>query len=430
MRRHRAAPPGWRRRFGHSLKARLVLLFLLLALGTAGLFFAGTRALFSTGWRELARPLISDYVDRLATEIGSPPSLLRAQALVARLPVSVRIDGPLLQWQSHPQRGDRGPRDEALKAMFSRDTADGHHLVFGVSAWHWDDHPGGLGWGVLAGLLGLTALAYAYVRRLLRPLDDIRAGALRLGDGDFSKPIPLRRHDELGDLAGQVNTMASRLQHMLEGQRGLLLAISHELRSPLTRARLHAELLADGSERDALLRDLGQMRDLISDLLESERLAAGSAVLRREPTDLNALVRERVAQQFDGRDIRLALDPALPWLALDRVRIELLVRNLLDNALRHGGGGPVLLSTTRSTDAIQLSVRDQGPGVAEAQLEQLGQAFYRPDTARTRAAGGVGLGLYLCRLVAQSHGGKLHFANGQPGLVVSLRLPLDEGPAR
>ena len=429
MRRQRAAQPGWRRRFGHSLKARLVLLFLLLALGMAGLFFAGTRALVSSGWRELARPLISDYVDRLATEIGSPPSLLRAQALVARLPVSVRIDGPLLQWQSHPQRADRSPRDEALRAMLSRDTADGHHIVFGVSAWRWDDHPGGLGWGVLAGLLGLTALAYAYVRRLFRPLDDIRAGALRFGDGDFSRPIPLRRHDELGDLAGQVNTMASRLQHMLEGQRGLLLAISHELRSPLTRARLHAELLADGSGRDALLRDLGQMRDLISDLLESERLAAGTAVLQREPTDLNALVRERVAQQFGGRDISLALDPALPLLALDRVRMELLVRNLLDNALRHGGGGPVLLSTECSSGAIELSVRDHGPGVAQAQLGQLGQAFYRPDAARTRAAGGVGLGLYLCRLVAASHGGQLQFANGQPGLVVSLRLPLDGAAA-
>ena len=432
MRPLRSAVPGWRRRVGHSLKARLVLLFLLLALGTAALFFAGTRALFSSGWRELARPLISDYVDRLAAEIGSPPSLARAQALVARLPLSVRIDGPLLRWQSHPQRSDHGPRDEALKAMLSRSTADGHRIIFGVSAWRWDDHPGGPGWGVLAGLLGLTALAYAYVRRLFRPLDDIRAGALRFGGGDFSQPIPLRHRDELGDLAGQVNTMASRLQHMLEGQRGLLLAISHELRSPLTRARLHAELLGDGAERDALLRDLGQMRDLISDLLESERLAAGNATLQREPTDLNALVQAQVALQMeghgdgpgDGHNVTLALDPALPLLALDRVRLQLLVRNLLDNALRHGGPGPVQLCTRLDADGVVLAVRDSGPGVADVQLAQLGQAFYRPDAARTRAAGGVGLGLYLCRLVAESHGGRLLFAHGRPGLAVSLHLPL------
>ena len=423
-RRHR---PGWRQRFGHSLKARLVLLFLLLALGTTGLFFAGTRALFSTGWRELARPLITDYVDRLAVEIGSPPDLARAQALVRRLPVSIRIDGPSLQWQSHPQRAEHGPRDPALRAMLSRDTADGHHLVFGISAWRWDDHPGGFGWGLLAGLLAMTALAYAYVRRMFWPLDDIRAGALRFGGGDFATPIPQRRRDELGDLAGQVNTMASRLQQMLEGQRGLLLAISHELRSPLTRARLHAELLTEGSQRDALLRDLGQMRDLVTDLLESERLAAGNAALQQEPTDLNALVHDLVAQQFDARKIKLALDPALPVLALDRVRLALLVRNLLDNALRHGGAAPVTLSTTCSGPEVVLSVRDEGPGVDEVQLDQLGQAFYRPDAARTRAAGGVGLGLYLCRLVAESHGGRLVFANARPGLVVSLHLPAGGG---
>ena len=85
---------------------------------------------------------------------------------------------------------------------------------------------------------------------------------------------------------------------MLDAKRALLLAISHELRSPLTRARLNAELVAEGETRDALLRDLGEMRDLITDLLESERLAAGHAALQREPVDLTALVRELVAAQF------------------------------------------------------------------------------------------------------------------------------------
>ena len=424
-----ARPPwrrraGWRHRFAHSIKARLVALFLLLALGSTGLFVAGTREWFSNGWRELARPLISDYVDRLAADIGSPPDLQRAQAIAQSLPLTIHIDGPLLRWQSHPGRAEHAPRDEALKAMLVRVSADGHRISFGVRAWRWDDHPGGLGWGILAGLLGLTGLAYAYVRHLLRPLDDIRAGALRLGEGDFSRPIPLRRPDELGQLAAQVNTMAGRLQHMLEGQRGLLLAISHELRSPLTRARLHAELLGEGAAREALLRDLGQMRDLISDLLESERLAAGSAALQREPTDLNALVREQVARQFAGRGIALVLDPQLPLLGLDRVRLQLLVRNLLDNALRHGAGAPVSLHTACTAQGVALRVRDLGPGLAEAQRAQLGQAFYRPDAARTRSAGGVGLGLYLCRLVAESHGGQLVIENTQPGLQVSLQLPL------
>ena len=420
---------SWRHALGHSLKWRLVLLFLLLALGTTGLFVYASRAFFATGWRELARPLVVDYIDRLAAEIGSPPDVARAQALARRLPLSVRIDGPQVQWASHPQHAEHGPRpggepDSGLRSLLVRSTADGHRIRFGVGDWQGDEAPRWPGWGVLAGLLALTALAYGTVRRLLRPLDDIRAGALRYGAGDFSQPIALRRRDELGDLASQVNGMASGLQRMLEGQRGLLLAISHELRSPLTRARLHAELLADSEQRQALLRDLGQMRDLVSDLLESERLAGGAGALQREPTDLNALVRQAVAAT--GRDVVLALDGSLPLLALDRSRLALLLRNLLDNAQRHGGGTPVTVSTTRTDTAVCLTVRDHGPGVADAQLPHLAQAFYRPDSAHARSAGGVGgvgLGLYLCRLVALSHGGELQMRNAGPGLAVSLLLP-------
>jgi signal transduction histidine kinase len=217
--------------------------------------------------------------------------------------------------------------------------------------------------------------------------------------------------------------MATSLQHMLAGQRGLLLAISHELRSPLTRARLHAELLDDGDQRAALLRDLGQMRDLISDLLEGERLAAGAAALQRETVDLNALAADLVASQFAGRGIALDLAPGLPPLQADRARLQLLLRNLLDNALRHGGGSPVQLHTAAVDGGWRLTVRDHGPGVDPAVLARLGEPFYRPDAGRSRPAGGVGLGLYLCRLVAQSHGGSLQWRHAAPGLEVSLWLP-------
>jgi signal transduction histidine kinase len=426
-----AAPgalPGWRqglrRALGHTLKARLVVVFLALALGTTAVFFAGSRVWFSSGWRELARPLLTDYVDRLAVEIGSPPDLARAQALVQRLPVAIRIDGPQLQWDSHPDRREQGPQDADWRGLLERRTADGHRIRFGLGDWPGEDRPRGFGWLTLAALLALTGGAYAYARRLLRPVEDIHAGALRYAAGDFSRAIPLRRHDELGELATQVNTMAASLQHMLEGQRGLLLAISHELRSPLTRARLHAELLADGPERLALLRDLGQMRDLISDLLEGQRLASGAAALQREPTDLNALVREQLAAEPAGRDLQLSLAEGLPLLALDRPRLRLLLRNLLDNALRHGAGGLIELRTEAVAAEVWLTVRDHGPGVDAAQLGRLGEPFYRPDAARSRSAGGVGLGLYLCRLVAASHGGRLQLRQAAPGLAVSLCLPV------
>jgi signal transduction histidine kinase len=169
-----------------------------------------------------------------------------------------------------------------------------------------------------------------------------------------------------------------------------------------------------------LLRDLQEMADLVTELLESERLGQGHAALQREPTDLGALAREFVA----GREVSVEIEPDLPQLQVDRVRIRLLLRNLLDNAARHGAGAqPPLLRLARDAQShVVLTVRDFGPGVDEAVLPQLAEPFYRPDSARERATGGVGLGLYLSRLIAQAHGAAFTLRNAQPGLEVGLRF--------
>ena len=172
------------------------------------------------------------------------------------------------------------------------------------------------------------------------------------------------------------------------------------------------------------MRDLNEIRDLISDLLESERLASPHAALQREPVDLTALVREVVAEQAEGPQVQLELPEALPVRPLDRTRVRLLVRNLLDNALRYSAGAaqPPRISLRTEGKGVLLEVRDFGPGVDEAQLGHLTEPFYRTDSARQRATGGVGLGMYLCRLVAEAHGGRLEVRNAQPGLAISALL--------
>jgi signal transduction histidine kinase len=120
------------------------------------------------------------------------------------------------------------------------------------------------------------------------------------------------------------------------------------------------------------------------------------------------------------------LQADLPVLQLDRTRMRLLLRNLLDNALRHSvdAAQPPEVSLVRSADGgVQITVRDFGTGVPDDQLPHLAQPFYRPDTARTRSSGGVGLGLYLCRLVALAHGGSFAVRNALPGLAVCVTLP-------
>jgi signal transduction histidine kinase len=481
-----APAPGWRLRLARlrdSIGLQMLLLFVGFALALSLTFMIGMQRAFSGGWRELVRPLVADYVDRLAAELGSPPDLVRAQALVQRLPLTIVIDGPQLHWQSHPELGDTDPADageddseqpESLPPipppmlhrwmhppsadgrppqplgpplfmppmhrvhaawwLFTRHSADGHRIRFGIAGVPAQQRPRFIGWATLAVLLVFTALAYARVRHLLRPLHDIRVGAQRYGAGDFSQPIPLRRPDELGQLAGQVNTMAERLRGMLDAKRALLLAISHELRSPLTRARLNAELAEPGLDQPderaahaALLRDLSEMRDLVSELLESERLVGGHTALQPEPTDLAELVRSELAEACAQGRVRLQLAPVPALLRLDRMRLRLLLRNLVDNALKHSAASePPLVSLSQQGDAVILSVRDHGPGVAAEHLPHLAEPFYRADAARQRATGGVGLGLYLCRLVAEAHGGQLRLRNAEPGLEVACHLPITE----
>jgi signal transduction histidine kinase len=449
-----AKTSGWRRGLRavrHSLRWRLVLVFLVLAVFMSVTMLASLQNAFTLGWREAARPLLMDYVDHLARDIGSPPSQAQAQALVQRLPITVSIHGPVLNWQSHPDhrqaawQADRPQQsdwerekwggDKNWARLLTRTTADGHTIVFGIDDGAFERRPT-LVLFALGALLLLTLLAYLYVRRLLRPLGDIRAGAKRFGAGNFDQPIAIahaRHPDELGELAATVNTMGSDIHHMLEAKRTLLLAISHELRSPLTRARLNTELLPESSEvtpsRDALLRDLALMRDLITDLLESERLASPHAALQREPTDLCALVGDVVRGLPGGDGIEQVFAPQLPALALDATRVRLLVRNLLDNALRHSDQAtrpPCISIQARegiTGQGVEMTVRDFGPGVPDDQLGKLAQPFYRPDSARQRSTGGVGLGLYLCKLVAQAHGGTFSIRNAQPGLCVTVVFP-------
>jgi signal transduction histidine kinase len=291
-------------------------------------------------------------------------------------------------------------------------------LVSSVILWNSRESSYGLLWAVPA-LLLVTGCAFGVIRHMVQPLHALALGAEAFRRGEFSHRVPVVHGDEIGDLAMRFNQMAADIQAMLDGKRALLLAISHELRSPLTRARLHAELVGDGESRDALLHELAQMRDLITALLESERLGSGHSALQLSEVDVAALVREQAQ-----RGVELHIEPTLPTLKLDRLRVQLCLRNLVQNALRHNepSRGPVQVSLARHGDGLRLAVRDFGPGVPPESLPQLGQPFYRPDAARTRHEGGVGLGLCLCRLVSEAHGGRLELRNAEPGFEAAVTL--------
>jgi signal transduction histidine kinase len=143
--------------------------------------------------------------------------------------------------------------------------------------------------------------------------------------------------------------------------------------------------------------------------------------------DLPALVRELVAAQWPDAGLSLQLDERIGPVRVDPMRVRLLLRNLVNNALRHSADAktpPVVSLSSDAQGQLQLSVRDFGPGVAEEHLARLAEPFYRADSARQRATGGFGLGLYLCQLVAQAHRGALRIRRTEPGLEVTAIWPI------
>ena len=285
--------------------------------------------------------------------------------------------------------------------------------------------------GSLVALLALLATligCYLILRRMLRPVADISQGVKRMGAGELDYRIPQRANNDLGTLVGSINTMASDIEKMLDAKRQLLLGASHELRSPLTRARIATEMLPESGNKQRLTEDLHEMEKLIADLLESEKMNQGHAVLSKSMTNLRHLIDE-VCTELGAADSIIEVSAALPEVDIDRTRIKLLLRNLIGNATTYGGPAPcriyATISGTAPAQTLTLSVADTGPGIDAEHIEQLTEPFYRTDESRTRSTGGFGLGLYLCRLIAEAHGGTLQIDSTRGrGTTVSVQIPI------
>jgi signal transduction histidine kinase len=197
---------------------------------------------------------------------------------------------------------------------------------------------------------------------------------------------------------------------MLDAKRQLLLGISHELRSPLSRMKLALELAEESAETRSLREDVQEMEKIITTLMEAERLNARHTALRIAPVCARTLVERLIEDYFAADRPRIRIDgPAELQVAVDEPRITLMLKNLVANALRYTrtGDGAVSVEFGSAGDEWWIAVSDQGPGIAAEQVPFIGEPFHRGDPSRTRGTGGSGLGLYLARLVAEAHGGRL-----------------------
>lgn len=386
---------------------------------------------------------IPDYftrnIESIIEDIGTPPNLNNAMRLASELDWTININNPIMRWSSESQNRldiDSAAFTESLSSDAELRTIDGEDIIrvqrggYDFYMYRRDTNSNNLViiYISVAIALCILFLNYFMVNRMLDPVRLLRHGAERIQRGDLGYRVMTNRQDELGELTESINHMADSLQSMLEAKRQLLMAISHELRTPITKAKLRMEFMPDSIEKEQLKEDIDEIDLLISDLLEAERLNNEHAVLVSEPVKFAEYIHS-IALQFDGYDGGLEIEECDDdrVLSIDKLRIRLLVTNLLNNATRHGNARPITVKVNFVDDHGVVEVIDGGEGISEEHLSHISEPFYRADSSRRRLTGGFGLGLYLCRLIAQAHGGEM-LINSEVGKGTHITVNIPNQP--
>jgi len=283
---------------------------------------------------------------------------------------------------------------------------------------------------VAIGAAVLTALAVSTFLslRIVRPIRVLAEAADRIAKGAYAARVPATGSDEIAVLGGAFNEMATALESAERKRRELLTDVAHELRTPLATVEGYLEGLADGvvpanRETWSLLQaETGRLRRLVDDLAKVSRAEERQLDLHSTPSKPGLLVAAAVqaaapAYAAKGVALETKLDRHPPSVDVDRDRIAEVLANVLDNALRHTPpGGRVEVAAAGRGKQVELVVADTGDGIAPEHLERVFERFFRADPARTRTAGGSGIGLAITRAIVEAHGGRVHAESEGPGL--------------
>jgi len=290
---------------------------------------------------------------------------------------------------------------------------------------------------VIAGGVGIV-IALILSRSLTSPLRSLSGAMQRFARGERNLKLPNSSGDEVGDLTRSFQGMMEEVGRQETLRKEMSADIAHELRTPLSVIRANLDALADGvypltRENLAPIRESADLLDrLIEDLRTLELADAGQLALERSEVDCAQLLQHaaaRFAPHAEAHRQRIDILPAenLPPVNADTQRLEQILGNLLNNALRHTpDGGEIRLGAQADGHALRITVEDSGPGIPAESIDRIFERFYRLDSGRARAEGGSGLGLAIARKLAEAHGGSLIAENrAGGGARFVLSLPVD-----
>lgn len=318
-------------------------------------------------------------------------------------------------------RGRRSQRDGFRELDIGVTLPDGERITYRMDVPFAElPLPRGIFYQLLLVGAGLAIVLYAMTRTIVNPLSALARAAEAVGRGVRQAPLEESGAREIREATRAFNTMQERLHRYLDSRTRVLAAMSHDLRTPLTRLRLRVETIDDEELRERFITDLDEMNGMVMGALNLFKGSNDEEPTR--PIDVGQLLEELRAHFAEIR-ASVAIEGAVREpIAVKPQALKRCLTNLLSNAIQYGERATVAIDDQAAE--LVLRILDEGPGIPEPALEQVFEPYFRIESSRNPATGGTGLGLSIARDIAQAHGGSLRLRNRSPhGLEATLRLP-------
>ena len=401
----------------------------------------------------------SSYLENVFEDLQYPPTQARAEQLVSSMPFDMKIIGSDIDWSSHQEFPnldvlsfesrnwdliqiktdieigqdtyiEGGEFARYMNRSFLKVPYGDYIVVLVNPKMSQAVHTTFLFETFLAISLLILLIAFLVVQKMISPIQTIQDGTTRIGSGELQHRITIKQKDELGILAKEINLLAKNVQDMLEAKQRLNLGVSHELRSPITRARLQIEMLEQSQHKEELLNEINAMETIISNLLDSEAINYGHKKLDLKTFHIESKIKALISKAPYLENIQTSISSDINNLEIeaDEVLFEVMLKNVLENASRFTPSNRALIELTLeeiNSQSIHITIRDFGPGFNKDDLKKVTEPFFRTSQSRSRESGGFGLGLYLSKQIVLAHAGFLKIKNHpDQGAVVSVELPL------
>lgn len=368
------------------------------------------------------------YVNYLADDIGNPPDTAKVSLLSKKLSVHIQIfsDRQLLYSSLPSLPNFLNSEDQEwwkVENTFKMGEVE-HFFIIQTQRFQYTYifspqnnklfQPNWTYVFILIAALSLVLfLAFVSIRKILRPIKNLVVGVNEISKGNLDYKLPShhfhKKHDEFDAISGSFNQMTQRIREMIKSRDQLLLDVSHELRSPLTRMKVALEFLSDDKIRKNISDDISEMEAMVTEILESERLKSNHGGLKLGDCNLMELISDVRHQSGNLELIQLHNFPKDLILKIDSDRIKIVFKNIIENAVKYSPDSKTAVDIyyLKESNYHVFQIQDHGVGIPAEELPFIFEPFYRVDKSRSKETGGFGLGMSLCKSIMEAHDGKI-----------------------